>query len=201
MKRSQLEHLIRAAGAIADSDGIVVIGSQAILATVPSPPPELVKSIEADVFPLRDPARSGLIDGAIGEGSQFHDTFGYYAQGVGPETAVLPSTWRSRLHEIGGPATHGVTGYCLDPHDLALSKYAAARPKDREFNRVLIRHGYVEQARLLELLAEMPLDTRRRAALAGQIEADFAAGVAEPGVRYGRRSTSRRRGRRRRPRP
>ena len=31
MTRSQLEHLIRAAGTIADDDDIVVIGSQAIL--------------------------------------------------------------------------------------------------------------------------------------------------------------------------
>ena len=31
-----------------------------------------------------------LIDGAIGEASMFHDTFGYYAQGVVETTAVLP---------------------------------------------------------------------------------------------------------------
>jgi hypothetical protein len=173
MNRSQLEHLIRAAGAIADEDGIVVIGSQAILGAVPLPPAELVQSLEADVFPLRRPERSELIDGAIGEGSQFHDTFGYYAQGVGPETAVLPATWRSRLHEVRGPATQGVTGYCLDPHDLALSKYAAGRPKDRDFNRVMIRQGYVRREKLLELLEEMPLQAARRRTIAGLVDADF----------------------------
>lgn len=180
MNRSQLEHLIRAAGAIADEDGIVVIGSQAILGAVPAPPADLVQSIEADVFPLRRPERSELIDGAIGEGSQFHDTFGYYAQGVGPETAVLPASWRSRLHEVRGPATHGVTGYCLDPHDLALSKYAAARPKDRDFNRVMIRQGYVRREKLLELLDEMPLQAARRRTIAELIDADFA-GAGGPG--------------------
>ncbi len=37
------------------------------------------------------PELAEKIEGALGEGSQFHETFGYYAQGVGPETAVLPS--------------------------------------------------------------------------------------------------------------
>lgn len=174
MTRSQLEHIIRAAGAIAQDTDVVVIGSQAILATVREPPADLVKSIEADVFPLAHPERSDLIDGAIGEASSFHDTFGYYAQGVGPETAVLPASWRKRLRRIAGPATQGVTGHCLDPHDLALSKYAAGRPKDRDFNRVMVQHGYLKRAELLELLDEMPLGAARRAALREQIEADWA---------------------------
>jgi len=174
MTRSQLEHIIRAAGAIAQDTDVVVIGSQAILATVPQPPAELVKSIEADVFPLTHPERSDMIDGAIGEASTFHDTFGYYAQGVGPETAVLPASWRQRLRKIAGPGTHGVTGLCLDPHDLALSKYAAARPKDRDFNRVMIQNGYLKREALLELLDELPLGAARRAAIREQVEADWA---------------------------
>ena len=67
MRRSELEHLLRAAGAIAGEDEIVVIGSQAILATHPSPPPELVVSLEADVYPMRAPWKADLIDGSIGE--------------------------------------------------------------------------------------------------------------------------------------
>lgn len=173
MTRSQLEHIIRAAGAIAEDTDIVVIGSQAILGTVPLPPADLVKSIEADVFPLAHPERSDMIDGAIGEASTFHDTFGYYAQGVGPETAVLPASWRARLRKISSPATHGVTGHCLDPHDLALSKYAAARPKDRDFNRVMIQNGYLRRPALLKLLEEMPLGSDRLAAIREQIEVDW----------------------------
>jgi hypothetical protein len=175
MTRSQLEHIIRAAGMIANDKDIVVIGSQAILATLAAPPPDLVKSIEADVYPLTHPERSELIDGAIGEASQFHDTFGYYAQGVGPETAVLPGSWRKRLRAISGAQTGGITGHCLDPHDLALAKYAAARQKDREFNRILAQHGLVQKEKLLELLAEMPLDSARRERLKTQIDADFGA--------------------------
>lgn len=173
MKRSQLEHLIRAAGAIADERDIVVVGSQSILGSVPSPPAALVQSMEADVFPLEHPERSELIDGAIGELSAFHEQFGYYAQGVSPHTAVLPRGWQSRLHVLENQNTNGVAGHCLDPHDLALSKYAAGRPKDRAFNRVLIQHGYVRKGKLLKLLEEMPVDGQRRQAIAQLIATDL----------------------------
>ena len=38
---------------------------------------------------MQRPELAELIEGAIGEGSPFHDQFGYYAQGVGPETAII----------------------------------------------------------------------------------------------------------------
>ncbi len=91
MNRDELEHIIRAAATIADDDEFIVIGSQAILGQFPDAPEELRISNEADVWPRTHPERWELIDGAIGELSMFHDTFGYYAQGVGPETAVLPA--------------------------------------------------------------------------------------------------------------
>jgi hypothetical protein len=31
--------------------------------------------------------------GALGDGSPFHAAFGYYAHGVGPETAKAPAGW------------------------------------------------------------------------------------------------------------
>jgi hypothetical protein len=56
--------------------------------------------MEADVFPKNRPERSDLIDGSIGEGSPFHETFGYYAQGVGEKTATLPKGRGERLDRI-----------------------------------------------------------------------------------------------------
>ena len=35
------------------------------------------------------------------------------------------------------------TGWCVEVHDLAISKYAANREKDREFVRALVRHALV----------------------------------------------------------
>ena len=48
MKRSDLEHLIRAAGAIAEDSEIVVIGSQSVLGQFPHAPTSLLASAEAD---------------------------------------------------------------------------------------------------------------------------------------------------------
>src|SRR5690348_2798282 len=97
MKRADLEHLIRAAGSIADTQSVVIIGSQAILGAYSDPPVELVVSQEADMYPADAPERADLVDGSIGEKSPFHETFGYYAHGVSPETAVLPANWKSRV--------------------------------------------------------------------------------------------------------
>ena len=96
-------------------------------------PEELLVSIEADVFSLRDPADSDLIDGSIGEGSPFHQTFGYYAHGVSVETAVLPEGWRQRLIPLRNQNTGGGIGLCLEIHDLAVSKLVAGREKDLDF--------------------------------------------------------------------
>lgn len=65
-----------------------------MLGQIPNAPADLLVSIEADVFTFRSPADSDLIDGSIGEGSPFHQTFGYYAHGVAEETAILPSSWK-----------------------------------------------------------------------------------------------------------
>lgn len=59
----------------------------------PQAPGALRRSMEADIYPAADPGKAEEIDGAIGEGSPFHDTFGYYAHGAGPETAKAPAGW------------------------------------------------------------------------------------------------------------
>ena len=105
MRRHELEHLIRAAAAVTNEYEIVVIGSQSILGAVADPPAALLQSMEADCYPLKQPELADLIDGAIGELSPFHERFGYYAQGVGPETAVLPAGWQDRL--VSGAARPG----------------------------------------------------------------------------------------------
>ena len=113
MTRDQLEHVIRAACAITGAPELIVIGSQAILGQFPDAPGELLVSNEADVFSLRDPADNDLIDGSIGELSPFHQTFGYYAHGVGEDTAVLPEGWRDRLVPIRNANTGSGCGFAL----------------------------------------------------------------------------------------
>jgi hypothetical protein len=174
MKRSELEHLIRAAGSIADDTEIVVIGSQAILGQFPNAPSALLRSMEADLFPLHQPERADLIDGSIGEGSPFHEHFGYYAQGVGERTAVLPRGWRDRLVRIVNANTQGIAGLCLEVHDLAISKHVASREKDLEFTRELAKHGMTDSKTLLARLEDTDVPKDLSAIIEARIRKDAA---------------------------
>jgi len=175
MTRAQLEHIIRAAGSIADVEEIVVIGSQAILGEFPAAPAELLVSNEADVYPRNHPERSDLIDATIGEGSPFQRSFGYYAHGVDETTAVLPDGWRERMILVSGENTRFVRGWCLEVHDLAIAKYVAGREKDLAFTRLLARYALVSRLVLEQRLAGTPIDARIRAVVSGRIKADFSS--------------------------
>lgn len=147
MKRDELEHVIRAAADVAEDD-LVVIGSQAVLAQYPNAPETLLKSLEVDVFPKTHPERADQIDGSLGDGSRFQETYGYYAHGVGPETAIAPAGWEQRLIrlEVAAIPRSGetVTAWCLEVHDLVLAKLAAGRPHDLEFAEEAVRAHLVD---------------------------------------------------------
>jgi hypothetical protein len=165
MNRAGLEHILRAAAAVSNEREIVVIGSQAVLGQFPDAPEALLTSIEADVFPRHAPDKSLLIDGAIGELSAFHQSFGYYAHGVDETTATLPSGWMDRLVPIHNDNTAGATGWCLDVHDLAISKLVAGREKDLTFLRVLLRERMAVPPVLRERLSTLAVPPDRMQAL------------------------------------
>lgn len=133
MRHDQLDHIIRAAGSVLGVDELIVIGSQAILASFTELPPPATVSMEADILPPGGEAAADLIDGALGELSSFHEAFGIYADGVGPDTATLPSGWEDRLVRYANPNTNGVVARCLEPHDLVVAKLYAGRDKDLSF--------------------------------------------------------------------
>jgi hypothetical protein len=178
VKRDELEHIIRAAATVAGESELVVVGSQAILGQFPDAPNALLFSQEADVYPREHPEKSIEIDGAMGDGSQFHETFGYYAHGVGPETAKAPAGWETRLVPVRvpllkTPATEA-TGWCLESHDLVLAKLAAGRYRDLEFAEEAIRHELVQPRELLRRAADLPLDDRRRKHVLSLLESVIA---------------------------
>ena len=175
MRRAELEHIIRAAADIANDEEIVVIGSQAVLGQFPDAPEELCVSNEADVYPKNRPDRWDIIDGSIGELSPFHETYGYYAQGVEEGTALLPDGWKERLVPVRNANTRGATGLCLEIHDLVISKYLAHREKDLRFNRAAIRHGLVDRDTLVARLASTEVDEARRKQAEQSLLAAFRA--------------------------
>jgi len=169
MTRDELEHIIRASGDITDQYEFVIVGSQSMLGPVPNPEAEFTMSMEADIYPLQAPELADRIDGAIGEGSQFHLNYGYYAQGVGPDTAILPKDWMQRVHRVQNGNTNDRVGYCLDVLDLFLAKAVAGRDKDREFCMALFEHHYVTPVQVLELVPIMPVDDKEQRTLRATI--------------------------------
>jgi hypothetical protein len=160
MRRDELEHVIAAAAEVSGEREIVVIGSQAILGSFAEPPETMLFSLEADLYPLHQPNKAELIDGSLGDGSFFHSTYGYYAHGVGPETAVAPAGWEERLVRMEIPLRVGQevgpVALCLEAHDLVLAKCAAGRERDWEFARDALAHGLVELEELFRRIPDLP---------------------------------------------
>ena len=151
MNRAQFAHVLRAAAAISDETTFVVIGSQAVLAQFETIPSDMARSIEVDLYPKFRPDLADAIEGAIGADSPFHETFGYHADAVGPETARLPATWEARSVQI---TISGVTAICPEIHDLTVAKLLAGRPKDLDWIRAGIAASLIDPKRVLKLLDE-----------------------------------------------
>ncbi|HEX6764462.1 MAG TPA: DUF6036 family nucleotidyltransferase [Polyangiaceae bacterium] len=179
MKKRQLDHLLRAAGRITGEEQFVIIGSQSLHGKHPDLVDDIVASAEADLIAKRNVGRAELLN-AIGQDSPFHEEFGYYADPVEEGTASLPSGWKGRLVNLAPGDTEGVRGLCLDPHDLAISKYVARREKDLVLNRALIARGLLARERLLELVTKAPVDEGVKERIRADIALDFARRNARP---------------------
>jgi hypothetical protein len=160
--RSQLEHAIRAACDVSGDTEVWVFGSQAILGEHPDAPGTLRRSVEVDIAPKNHPERVDSIDGILGELSMFHETHDFYVHGVPIESAMLPDGWKVRTYKLQNQNTKRFVGWCVEGHDLAASKLAAFRDKDRDFVRVLLVEGLIDTDVLLERVALMDLDPELR---------------------------------------
>lgn len=154
MTREQLAHILRSAAKVAKDGDILVIGSQSILGSYRDEqlPEWATRSIEADIAFRLDPdaKKADLVDGAIGEGSLFNQTYGYYGQGVEVSTATLPAGWEKRVVPFVREDAKPSHANCLERHDLVVSKLVANRQKDIEFTTALIKENLVGVPTLLE---------------------------------------------------
>jgi hypothetical protein len=154
MKKSEVEHIIRACAGTTGETEFIIVGSQAILASHPDAPRILRESIEVDIYPEKRPEKAIEIDGAIGERSNFQTTHGYYAHGVGPDTATLPAGWRERTVDLCSDLTNNAMARCLEIHDLAFSKLVAGREKDFEYVKNLLKFQLINRGKIQRLIAE-----------------------------------------------
>jgi len=174
VRREQFEHVIAAAAEVSGDREIVVIGSQAILGNVDEPPENMLFSLEADVYLRNDPGKAIEIEGSLGDGSPFQGMNGYYAHGVGPETAVAPRGWESRLVRYEVPPQAGsdieAVAWCLEAHDLILAKCVAGRGRDWEFASDALSAGIAQIAQLLGRIEDLPEPPADRAHVTKMLE-------------------------------
>jgi hypothetical protein len=178
------EHVLAAAAAVTGEEEFVVIGSQAILGSVAKPPPALLVSMEVDIYPRHAPEAAIQIDGSLGDGSPFHNSFGYYAHGVGPLTAKAPAGWQDRLVRREIPrrvaSKHTAIAWCLEIHDLVLSKCAAGRERDWIYAREAINARLVDTKTLLARIGELPVRAQERKHVEKMLRAICASLTIEP---------------------
>jgi hypothetical protein len=77
MRKSEVERLLRDAGALAKERHFILFGSQAIWGLVKRVPRELTVSIEADLYPRTYPQTIFLIEAALGRRSKFYAPMGF----------------------------------------------------------------------------------------------------------------------------
>lgn len=157
MTWEQLEHAIRAACDVANENVVIVFGSQAILGSHPDASNQLRQSMEVDIAPgSNDPHVADRIDGALGEDSVFNATHGFYVHGLTIESILFPAGWERRTVKVHGSGADGGVGLCIEAHDLAASKLAAFREKDRDFVRTLLIDRLVNARKLRLRVQQLP---------------------------------------------
>mgnify|MGYP000598555571 FL=1 len=86
------------------------------------------------------------------------------------ESVTLPTGWRDRTVQVSHPErTEGNVGHCIEAHDLAASKLAAYREKDRVFVSTLLRERLIDGRILLCRVNELPVDGEQKKRLVNWI--------------------------------
>ncbi|MBN9607420.1 MAG: hypothetical protein J0G30_12500 [Actinomycetales bacterium] len=156
MNRRQLEEAIAKACEVVGQSPVIVVGSQAILASFDDAqlPARATMSTEADIAPERDVGDhlSNELWIVAGQDSEWANERDFYIDAVSADTALLPEGWRdrARLIEVGRAA-----GLCPEAHDLCASKLARNEVKDREFVEALVDAGLVDARRIRNRLDEI----------------------------------------------
>ena len=162
MTKSELENLLRKAGKLARDHDFFLIGSQSLRGVCQSIPSDFPNTIEADLYPRHHPQAWSILREELGNRSKFFADNGYYLDCTDPALATLPDGWTERLIPFRTPRTGGVTAWCLEPHDLFVSKLVVWREKDQQFVRAMLRHNFVKSTMLLSRIEDLPISPARQ---------------------------------------
>ena len=170
MKKSQLELALSAAGRVARDSEFIVFGSQSILGTVLKPPTTCLVSQEVDLYPRNHPQAMRLIVEELGRRSAFAKQHGFFVDCVSPDLAAFPDGWTDRLTPFRTRRTGGVTGWCVELHDVAASKLTAGREKDFIYVRALFAAKLIKPRILKNRIATLPVTASHRAELVALVK-------------------------------
>lgn len=166
MNRNDIQRLLDEAMKITNHRDYVIIGSLSVFGAVAHPPISMTGSIDVDLYPKNDPGRAFEIANKLGLGSDFEQTYGYYADAVSPMLPTLPDGWEQRLIRVVFDS--GVVAWFLEPNDAAISKYVRSEPRDREWIRAGLQANILSMPIIEYRFRETIMETeeRQRAKLA-----------------------------------
>jgi hypothetical protein len=163
MKVRSIDHLLRAAANITGQNKFVLVVSAAVIVRRrvrhKNMPADMMMTPEVDIYaPQADDIESisEMIDANIGQGSRFHDEFGYYGDGVSATTAKMPSDWQVRAVEYRGAGCPDVVAVVPEENDVALAKLAAWRDKDQDWLGQGVKYGVLSLKTMITRLDRMP---------------------------------------------
>ncbi len=161
MDLPSLIHLLGKVREIEPEARIVIFGSSSILASFPEETEEkqwLALTNDADFIlsPWQD-AAAMEVSKAIGKGRAFHIENGYFADIVRPAAFdQFPPEFESRLVKL----ENYPNVFALDPHDMAVAKLFAGRPKDIRLLSILLADSKLDEATIRTRLWFMPMDDK-----------------------------------------
>jgi hypothetical protein len=158
MTLAALQHLLRAASALAEDRRFLVLGSASLLASHPElggPDAPLASTFDADLAPRPfDELTGTMLEQALGESHAYHLRHGYHADILRESIfETLPLGWENRLI----PVPDCPTAHALEPHDLAAVKLLVARPKDLRLVGQLLAQGLLDPEVLRQRIDLLPI--------------------------------------------
>lgn len=163
MRKLDLFKLIQKVNEISSEEKPIIVGSQAIHAIAEELSEIAQKSIECDfLFTFGKSEIRAKINKKLGVFSKFQLEHGFYADALGLATVVLPTNWQERLQPLFDERNKTVA-YCVEIHDIAVSKFIAGRDKDFQFlsdafgMEMISVEKFIERVRLIELMPQSPV--------------------------------------------
>lgn len=161
MRFSSLKHLADNVSALAPGAEVIVFGSSSALCSHPELPDvtdSYQQTLDADfIIDPWDEALARMLSETLGKDSEFFAQFKYYADIIRPAAFdCFPPDFRDRLVPLEGcPRV-----FALDPHDMAVAKLFAGRPKDVRLLGFLLATMRLDEQKVRKLLWDTPMEEK-----------------------------------------